>query len=225
MENLSQRDPRWKDIKIGNSTSTIGSLFFGVICFPFRLIPNISTVFRTENVGIFTLSGIKKKNLSTVFTNSLSTFFTIMGVVIRGFKFFVTDSTCCLNVFVSNLKKMMFSFTSTKKFKIFNSIIGLISINVMNTLSTFKLSTQKLFHNISVFKKSFTLYLEKNIAIFSQRFSTFPIRVASTIISFYFVLIGWVVFKRATSRTIFCCKSPITTNFKNFSATLTNYFI
>lgn len=226
MENLSQRDIRWKDIKIGNSSSTIGALFFGIVCFPFRFVPNISTIFRTKNIRTLSFLGIKKKFLSAIFTNSLSTILTIMKIIVRGVKLFLTNTTRCSSGFISYLKKVVFFFTSTKKFKIFNSIIGLISINVMNTLGTFKFSTQKLFHNISVFKKSLTMNLKEYISIFSQRLSSFPSMVFRTIMPSNFCLnFGSAEngLTKTTSRAIFSLKSSISTDFKNLSATLTSY--
>lgn len=111
-------------------------------------------------------------------------------------------------------------FGSINKFKVINPIIRSIMIYVMNSFACIKLSTKMLFHNISMFKKSFTHNLNKYISILPQNFSAFPSRMVFTIISFYFRLINRIILFTTRYRTITNNKLHSISSYKKIISTV-----
>lgn len=60
-----------------------------------------------------------------------------------------------------------------KEFKIFYFIIGFYFIYMMDTFIFFKFSSKILFHNISMLKNSFSIYIYTKITKFSERWLSF----------------------------------------------------
>lgn len=96
-----------------------------------------------------------------------------------------------------------------KYFEIFNSIVSLIPIFVMDNFFTSEFSPDMFFHNISMF---FKIFPENSNSIV-------PIIV-------YWNCVDWLIprFASARERTVFPCFSIIWPSYKYFFTQLTNFF-
>jgi len=194
MTPLSQRDPRWKDIKLGTGSTSIGQEF-GVISFPIRRQPFIFTLIGTK---LSSFSPFKFKiKFSTFLTDKINSFDTIF-----------TGST---NSSV---------LSHVQDLQVFDSIVNFVTVFVVNLFFFFKRPTQVLFQNITVFINLLTEYANFFIPVRRNR-SPFPIVVVLTIIPSDFRLVNRVGLLTARSRAILGRIQPILGYIKTFSTKLT----
>lgn len=116
-------------------------------------------------------------------------------------------------------------FSPTKKFKIFNSIIIPNMVYMMYRFILREFSSKIFFHNISMFKKPFTMNRNKNISIFSPTAIFSPSGVIFPIVSFYSFLVNRIVSRHTTARTISCHILSMGKNLKLLFTKFTDYFI
>lgn len=173
--------------------------------------------FSTSTIGSY---GLFISGIPTRFRAISASFISFITLKLR-FAFFARHS----NRTATKSGVFMRVLTSANKFKVFYSIIASNVIYMVDCFIFTKFSMKKLFHNVSMFKKSFSVNRDRNISIFSFSPIRFPSPMVSPVISFYFTLINRIILCNTTTRTIFGSVFSIRKNLKFLFTKSTDCFI
>lgn len=115
----------------------------------------------------------------------------VFGTQSTGVRFVFAESTPCWSVTFAVMMSCVHRLR--EKFKVLQSVVGLITVNVMNDLITSQQSTEVLFHDEPVFKFPFTRSdIGSDVSIRCLRSSALPHRMVGSVLKTLFPIKTWL---------------------------------